>query len=66
MQKIIKILRADFEKKMLLMNALTDNTEFLVPFPSWAQFKMILHQLLRFVYFSRESDSYFPIFIEAL
>ena len=59
MQKIRKILRADSEKKMLLTNGLTENTEFIGPFPSGVQFKVILRQLLRFVYFSLKSDSYF-------
>ena len=58
-KKIRKILRADSEKKMLITNALTDNTEFIGSSPSVVQFKMILRQLLRFVYFSLESDSYF-------
>ena len=52
MQKIRKILRADSAKKMLLTNGLTNNTEFIGPFSSGVQFKIILHQLLRFVYFS--------------
>ena len=38
MQKIIKILRVDSEKKMLLKNGLTDNTEFIGPFPLGIQF----------------------------
>ena len=59
MQKIRKILRADSEKKMLITNGLTDNTEFITPSPSVVQFKMILRQLLRLVCFSLESDSYF-------
>ena len=41
MQKIRKILRADSQKKMLLTNGLTDNTEFIRRFPSGVQFKMI-------------------------
>ena len=57
MRKIRKILGADSEKKMLLTNGLMDNTEFIGPFPSGVKFKMILHQLLRFLYFSMESDS---------
>ena len=32
MQKIRKILRPDSEKKMLLKNRLTNNTEFIGPF----------------------------------
>ena len=59
MQIIRKILRADLEKKMLIMNGLTDNTEFIAPFPSVVQFKMILRQLLRVVQFSLEPNSYF-------
>ena len=59
MQKIRKIRRAESERKMLLTKGLTDITEFSGPFPSVVQFKIILHQLLRFVYFFLESDSYF-------
>ena len=59
MQKIRKILRADSDKKMLITNGLTDNTEFIGPSPLVVQLKMILRQLLRFVYFSLESDNYF-------
>ena len=54
-----KILRADSDKKILLTNGLTDNTELIEPFHSGVQFKMILHKLLRFVNFSLESGSYF-------
>ena len=57
MRKIRKTLRADSEKNMLLTNGLMGNTEFTEPF---------LHQLLCFLYFSLESDSYFSIFIDAL
>ena len=42
MQKMTKNLKADFEKKMLLMNGITDNTEFIGSFPSGVQFKMIM------------------------
>ena len=59
MQKIKKIVRADSDKKMLLTDGLTDSTEFIGPSPSGVQFKMILHQLLCFLYFSLEFDSYF-------
>ena len=46
------------ERTNRLTNRLTDNTELIGPFPSRVQFKMILCQLHRFVYFSLESDSY--------
>ena len=59
MQIIRNILRADLEKKMLLTNGLTGNTESIAPFPSVVQFKMILRQLLRIVQFSLELNSYF-------
>ena len=59
MQKIRKIFGSDSDKTMLLTNGLTNNTEFIGPFPWEVQFKMILRQLLCFVYFSLESDSYF-------
>ena len=59
MHKITNILRGDSEKKMLLTSELTDNPEFIGPFPLEVQFKIILRQLLRFVYFSLESGSYF-------
>ena len=59
MQNIRKVFRADSEKKILLTNRLTDNTEFIGPFSLGVPFKMILCQLLRFVYFSLKSDSYF-------
>ena len=49
-KKIRKIFSADSKKKMLLTNGLTENTEFIGPFPSGVQFKMILRQLVRFVY----------------
>ena len=54
MQKNRNTLTVDSEKKMLVTNAsnvngLTYNTEFVGHFPLWRQFKMILHQLLRFV-----------------
>ena len=49
MQKIRKIRIAESERKMLLTKGLTDITEFSGPFPSVVQFKIILHQLLRFV-----------------
>ena len=42
MQKMTKSLKADFEKKMLLTNGITDNTEFIGSFPSGVQFKMIM------------------------
>ena len=57
MQKIRKTLRVDSEKKILLTNGPMGNTEFTEPF---------LRQLLCFLYFSLESDSYFSIFIDAL
>ena len=66
MQKIRKTLRTDSEKKMLLMNRLTNNNELIGSFSSWVQFKMILHILLRFVYISLEFDSFFSIFRNAL
>ena len=47
------------EKKMLLMNGLTNNTEFIGPFPFGVQFKVNLHQLLLFIYSSLESENYF-------
>ena len=59
MQKIKKIVRADSDKKMLLTDGLTDSTEFIGPSLSGVQFKMILHQLLCFLYFSLEFDSNF-------
>ena len=46
------------QKKMPLTNGLTGNTEFLGHFPLRVQLKMNLHQLLGFMYFSLESDSY--------
>ena len=59
MQKIKKIVRVDTERKMLLTKGLTDNGEFIGSFPSGVQLKMILHQLLCFVYFPPESKNYF-------
>ena len=59
MQKIRKILRADSKKKMLLTNRLTDNTDFIGHFPLGVQFKVTIRQLLRFVYFSLQSESCF-------
>ena len=49
MQNIRKTFRAGFEKKMLLTKGPTGNTEFIGPFTSEVQFKIILYQLLRFV-----------------
>ena len=62
MQKIRKILRPDSEKKMLLKNRLTNNTEFIGPFHLGFQstpINLILRQPLRLVHFSFESDCYF-------
>ena len=59
MQKIRQILRDDSEKKMLLTNGLTYYTELIGLFPSAVQLKMILRQVLRFVYFFLESGSNF-------
>ena len=42
MQKMRKFFGADSEKKMLLTNDLTDNTEFIATFTLEVQFKMIL------------------------
>ena len=42
MQKMTRILKADSEKKMLLTNGLTGNTEFIGSFPSEVQLKMIM------------------------
>ena len=66
MLKIRKTLTTDSEKKMLLMNRRTNNNELIGSFSSWVQFEMILHILLRFVYISLQSDSYFSIFRNAL
>ena len=61
MQQIKKILRADSKKKMLLTNGLTGNNEFIGLLLSGVQFKIVLHQLLRLVYFSLKFESYFQL-----